>query len=203
MEMEKIYDLKLLQKHLFYGYWIPNVYVQSNRPFPRIFLSCSCFQFLVLSLELSFVFQINKYYTYLQCLLKCLFNKLGSRGPSGLGKALIMSLILFKNIYVSGFFRHYYLILTWMSSFHMRLSYDIEALNFSMIGSVAPVNLPPHNFFPWKYSLHTSSVKAVSATILDFSYLFVLSIHFLFMFNIVECNKSDTNTISDKTVYAQ
>ena len=36
---------------------------------------------------------------------------------------------------------------TRVSSCHMRLSKGSDSLNFSISGSVAPVNLPPHNFF--------------------------------------------------------
>ena len=56
------------------------------------------------------------------------------------------------------------LILTCRSSFHMRLSNGNDSLNFSMSGSVAPVNRPPQSFLSaglWLFSLsETAAYKA-------------------------------------------
>ena len=40
-------------------------------------------------------------------------------------------------------------VITMMSSFHIRLSNPMEALNLSISGSTFPVNRPPHSFLPW------------------------------------------------------
>ena len=46
------------------------------------------------------------------------------------------------------------LILTSISDFHIRLSYDRDSLNFSMMGSTSPVKRPPHSLAPLKEGVY-------------------------------------------------